>query len=113
MMRAYIYLLFCLLINSQSNNKMSDGTECKLTILKQLTSGKLFSDTLNLSGRYLNELGNYNDCVKERTDKMKYELKVYRSNKSPEQFDMTFVIGICTFEVCEDDSLTAFDTFYI
>lgn len=26
---------------------------------------------------------------------------------------MNFVIGMCTFEVCDDESLTAFDTFYI
>lgn len=46
-------------------------------------------------------------------DSMKYELKVYTSDKNPGQFNMSFVIGLCTFEVCQDDSLTAFDTFYI
>jgi hypothetical protein len=38
---------------------MSDSTKCKLKILKQVANGRLFSDTLNLSGKYLNELGNF------------------------------------------------------
>lgn len=63
--------------------QMTDGTKCKLKILKQMADGKLFSDTLNLSGKYLNELGNYNQCVANKgNDSMKYELKTYRSNKS-------------------------------
>lgn len=44
---------------------------------------------------------------------MKYELKTYTSDKNKGQFNMSFVIGLCTFSMCQDDSLTAFDTFYI
>jgi hypothetical protein len=122
MMKLILLLLSLLgLSSSQSNNAQSDGTTCKLTILKQLANGRLFSDTLNLSGKYLNELGNYNDCMKQtmavangtQTDLMKYELKVYTSDKREDQFNMQFVIGLCTFSMCSDDSLTAFDTFYI
>lgn len=48
---------------------------------------------------------------------MKYELRVFRSDKvyniSFSEFDMEYVMGICTFESCDQDALTAFDTFYI
>ena len=48
---------------------------------------------------------------------MKYELRVFRSdkvyNKTFSEFDMEYVMGICTFESCDQDALTAFDTFYI
>jgi hypothetical protein len=48
-----------------------------------MADGKLFSDTLNLSGKYLNELGNYQQCINKRgNDSMKYELKTYRSNRN-------------------------------
>lgn len=26
---------------------------------------------------------------------------------------MTYVMGLCTFEVCDEDSLNAFDFFYV
>ncbi len=42
---------------------VDDSKNCKLSILKQISTGKLISDTLNLSGKYLNELGNYDNCV--------------------------------------------------
>jgi hypothetical protein len=54
-----------------------------------------------------------NDSTGKTSDLMKYELKVYNSDKNPDQFNMSFVIGLCTFSKCSDDSLTAFDTFYI
>ena len=49
---------------------------------------------------------------------MKYELRVFRSdvvdkNNTLTEFDMEYVMGICTFQPCDQDSLTAFDTFYI
>jgi len=43
---------------------------------------------------------------------MKYELRKYRSNQTG-QFDMTFAMGLCTFEECDEDSLNAFDFFYV
>ena len=43
---------------------------------------------------------------------MKYELKVYTSNNES-QFQMSYVMGLCTFEVCDDESLNSFDSFYI
>jgi hypothetical protein len=43
---------------------------------------------------------------------MKYELRKYRSNQTG-QFDMTYVMGLCTFDVCDEDSLNAFDFFYV
>ena len=117
-MRIFAILAFHMTLASlqgSPSTPQSDGTSCKLTILRQLASGHLFSDTLNLSGKYLNELGNYNECVhsKARNGSMKYELKQYRSDKDSSQFPMNFVIGMCTFQVCDDDSLNAFDTFYI
>ena len=80
-----------------------DSKDCRLSILKQISNGKLISDTLNLSGKYLNELGNYDNCVDEsRKGEMKYELKVFRSDKSDSQknkeFNMEYVMGICTFK---------------
>jgi hypothetical protein len=43
---------------------------------------------------------------------MKYDLRIYKPN-STKQFEMWFAMGMCTFTVCEDDSLNQFDTFYI
>lgn len=46
-----------------TGNSADDSKNCKISILKQISNGKLISDTLNLSGKYLNELGNYDSCV--------------------------------------------------
>jgi|LauGreDrversion4_2_1035121.scaffolds.fasta_scaffold165712_1 hypothetical protein len=46
-----------------SGSSAVDSKNCKLSILKQIANGKLISDTLNLSGKYLNELGNYDMCI--------------------------------------------------
>ena len=40
-----------------------DKVKCNRSILKQLNNGKLFSDILNLNGKYLNELGKYDICT--------------------------------------------------
>ena len=40
-----------------------DKVKCNRAILKQLNNGKLFSDILNLNGKYLNELGKYDICT--------------------------------------------------
>lgn len=63
---------------------VDNSKNCKLSILKQITTGKLISDTLNLSGKYLNELGNYDNCVDStnKSQPMKYELRVFRSDKA-------------------------------
>ena len=55
-----------------------DKVKCNRAILKQLNNGKLFSDTLNLNGKYLNELGNYEMCTKGRND-TKFFLNLYKS----------------------------------
>ena len=46
-----------------TGSSADDSKNCKISILKQISNGKLISDTLNLSGKYLNELGNYDGCI--------------------------------------------------
>jgi hypothetical protein len=58
--------------------QLIDKVKCNRAILKQLSNGKLFSDTLNLNGKYLNELGNYEICTKGRND-TKFFLNIYKS----------------------------------
>jgi hypothetical protein len=102
----------------------TNRAECNNAILKQLNNGRLFSDTLNLNGKYLNELGNYETCTKIRND-TKYFLNIYKSKKEVnitqadggtvtiKPFQLKLVMGACTFRKCEKDSLAAFDFFYI
>lgn len=84
-MKATLLFLAHLSIFSCQPLKQANTPNCKQAILRQLVAGKLFSDTLNLSGKYLNELGNYDMCVKDRNGTglgdMKYELKTYKSDK--------------------------------
>ena len=56
-------ILLGAVLGQTTGSSVDDSKNCKLSILKQISTGKLISDTLNLSGKYLNELGNYDHCV--------------------------------------------------
>ena len=95
-------------VYADGTSSADDAKNCKISILQQISNGKLISDTLNLSGKYLNELGNYDACVdiNRQSPAMKYELRVFRSdvvdkNNSLTEFDMEYVMGICTFSSCD------------
>ncbi len=51
---------------AEGTTSADDAKNCKISILKQISNGKLISDTLNLSGKYLNELGNYDSCLDDK-----------------------------------------------
>ena len=76
-MKGVHLVLLCLLLTSIQSDTI-DKAKCNQSILKQLNNGKLFSDTLNLNGKYLNELGNFEMCTKGRND-TKYYLNLYES----------------------------------
>ena len=118
-MKRLLIALACLAIAQAADGE--NKTDCNKKILRSLSSGTLFSDTLNLNGKYMNELGNYEMCTK-RSD-TKYFLNLYKTKDNITLNDsasgtiqpikMHFVMGACTFNECGKDSLASFDFFYI
>jgi hypothetical protein len=71
-------LLVLAFLGAAVTGQSTDKVKCNRAILKQLSNGKLFSDTLNLNGKYLNELGKYDMCTNGRND-TKFFLNLYKS----------------------------------
>lgn len=82
---------------------------CKQKMYDIIRTGRLFSDLLEYSGKYLNELGDYQLCTQKGGDYY-YTLQILKAtNVMNDETVPTYVVGNCMIDECQSDFLTYFD----
>ncbi|CDW80987.1 UNKNOWN [Stylonychia lemnae] len=89
--------------DSEQKFLMGDGVIYDLT-----KNGKLISNLIENSGKYVNELGNYLDCIQQPENT--YYLQLIQPQGPNAQDQPNYVVGNCIAQECDTDFLSFYDS---